>query len=88
MRKIVPLIFLTLCITYSNSIYAMSDKLYKQCLQQNDFNSADTLMTKNWKRLKQLLGEEDFKFVLADQRKWVKMAGKKKQNTSKAITGI
>lgn len=52
--------------------FSMSDKLYKQCLQQNDFRSADAIMTKNWKRLKILLSEEDFKYVLTDQRKWVK----------------
>lgn len=52
--------------------FSMSDKLYNQCLQQNDFKSADGVMTKNWKKLKSLLSESDFKFVLQDQRRWVK----------------
>ena len=72
MIRTIITIFLLSCMICPRPVFSMSDKLYKQCLQQNDFNSADSLMTKNWKRLKQLLGEEDFKFVLADQRKWVK----------------
>lgn len=72
MRRIAFTILFALCLISPNPAFSMSDKLYKQCLQQNDFYSADTLMTKNWKRLKTLLSEDDFKFVLADQRKWVK----------------
>lgn len=71
MKKTLFIIFM-LCICYPSLAFPMSDKLYNQCLQQNNFKSADAIMTKNWKRLKTLLSAEDFKFVLADQRKWVK----------------
>lgn len=71
MKKTLFILF-ALCVFYPSLVFSMSDKLYNQCLQQNDFKSADAIMTKNWKRLKTLLSAEDFKFVLADQRKWVK----------------
>lgn len=71
MKKCILFVFF-FTILFQSSSFGMSDKLYNQCLRQSDFKSADGVMTKNWKRLKSLLSEADFKFVLEDQRRWVK----------------
>lgn len=71
MKKALYLLALLLLL-FPPGAFSMSDQLYKECLRQKDFNAADSEMNKNWKRLKSLLNKADFRFVLEDQRKWVK----------------
>lgn len=70
--KIFAILIVSFIIFFPNYSYSISDKLYNQYMKRADFKSADDEMTKNWKHLKSLLNEDDFKFVLNNQRKWVK----------------
>lgn len=71
MRKIIILAMICF-ILHPACAFSLSNKLYDQYMKRQDFRSADTEMNKNWKKLKALLNEDDFRYLLGNQRKWVK----------------
>lgn len=70
MGKLICMVIILMLIP--SFAYSLSDTKYNQYMKRSDFKGADDEMNKSWKHLKALLSEQDFKFILNNQRKWVK----------------